>query len=170
LSKRALQTLLRHRPVNAYLEVHVPNSLCSDGSGARCVPGGQVVGLDRVIVETAKAERVFHVEVVREARERNRGLMFRQNLPDQGGMLFDYNPPQEVAFWMKNTYISLDIIFIDANGRIIRIAESTTPLSLEQIPSGGIARAVLEIKGGMSTKLGIKAGDRVRHALFDAAQ
>jgi uncharacterized membrane protein (UPF0127 family) len=85
-------------------------------------------------------------------------------------MLFDYDPPQEVAFWMKNTYIPLDIIFIDATGRIIRIAENTTPLSLEPIPSGGVARGVLEIKGGQSAKLGIKAGDRVRHALFDAAK
>lgn len=134
------------------------------------VPGGQIVALERVIVETAKSERVFDVEVVREERERNRGLMFRQSMPDKSGMLFDYNPPQEVAFWMKNTYISLDIIFIDANGRIIRIAENTTPLSLEQIPSGGVARAVLEIKGGQSAKLGIKVGDRVRHALFDAGQ
>ena len=134
------------------------------------VPSGQAAKLDRVIVETAKTERVFQVEVVREERERNRGLMFRQSLPDNGGMLFDYNPPQEVAFWMKNTYIPLDIIFIDATGRIIRIAENTTPLSLEQIPSGGVARAVLEIKGGQSAKLGIKAGDRVRHALFGAAK
>lgn len=134
------------------------------------VPGGQIVALERVIVETAKSERVFDVEVVREERERNRGLMFRQSMPDKSGMLFDYNPPQEVAFWMKNTYISLDIIFIDANGRIIRIAENTTPLSLEQIPSGGVARAVLEIKGGQSAKLGIKVGDRVRHALFNAGQ
>ena len=134
------------------------------------VPSGQAAKLDRVIVETAKTERVFQVEVVREERERNRGLMFRQSLPDNGGMLFDYDPPQEVAFWMKNTYIPLDIIFIDATGRIIRIAENTTPLSLEQIPSGGVARAVLEIKGGQSAKLGIKAGDRVRHALFGAAK
>lgn len=134
------------------------------------VPSGQAAKLDRVIVETAKTERVFQVEVVREERERNRGLMFRQSLPDNGGMLFDYNPPQEVAFWMKNTYIPLDIIFIDATGRIMRIAENTTPLSLEQIPSGGVARAVLEIKGGQSAKLGIKVGDRVRHALFDAGQ
>jgi uncharacterized membrane protein (UPF0127 family) len=134
------------------------------------VPTGQAARLDRVTIETAKTERVFQVEIVREERDRNRGLMFRQSLPDNGGMLFDYDPPQEVAFWMKNTYIPLDIIFIDATGRIIRIAENTTPLSLEPIPSGGVARGVLEIKGGQSAKLGIKAGDRVRHALFDAAK
>lgn len=125
---------------------------------------------DRVTIQTAKGERVFQVEVVREERDRNRGLMFRRILPENGGMLFDYDPPQQIAFWMKNTYIALDIIFIDANGRIIRIAENTTPLSLERIPSGGVARAVLEIKGGLSGTLGIKAGDRVHHALFEAGQ
>jgi uncharacterized membrane protein (UPF0127 family) len=69
---------------------------------------------------------------------------------------------------MKNTFISLDIIFIDAEGRIISIAEKTTPLSLTPLPSGGEARGVLEINGGLSAKLGIKVGDRVHHALFDA--
>jgi uncharacterized protein len=125
--------------------------------------------VDRVVVETASGEHVFQVEVVREERERNRGLMFRQDLAPDRGMLFDYDPPQEVAFWMKNTYIPLDIIFIDASGRIIRVAEMTTPLSLERIPSGGLTRGVLEIKGGLASKLGIKAGDRVRHALFEPA-
>lgn len=125
---------------------------------------------DRVTIQTAKGERAFQVEVVREERDRNRGLMFRQSLPENGGMLFDYDPPQEIAFWMKNTYIALDIIFIDASGRIIRIAENTSPLSLERIPSGGVARAVLEINGGMSATLGIKPGDRVHHALFEASQ
>lgn len=131
---------------------------------------GQGAKLDRVIVETETGEHVFQVEVVREERDRNRGLMFRQSLPENGGMLFDYDPPQDIAFWMKNTYIPLDIIFIDAGGRIVRIAENTTPLSLERIPSGAPARAVLEIKGGLSAKLGIKAGDQVRHALFEPAQ
>jgi uncharacterized protein len=131
---------------------------------------GQTAKLERVVVETGAGERVFRVEVVRDERDRNRGLMFRQSLPENGGMLFDYNPPQQISFWMKNTYIPLDIIFIGADGRIIRVAEMTTPLSLEPIPSGGVARGVLEIKGGMSAKLGIKAGDQVRHALFEAAQ
>jgi hypothetical protein len=131
---------------------------------------GPTAKLDRVVVETARGEHAFMVEVVREERDRNRGLMFRQSLPEDGGMLFDYDPPQQIAFWMKNTYIPLDIVFIDAGGCILTIAENTTPLSLERIPSGGLARAVLEIKGGLSAKLGIKPGDRVRHALFDADQ
>jgi uncharacterized protein len=121
---------------------------------------------ERLVVETAAGERVFNVEVVRNDEERNRGLMHRKSLAEDAGMLFDYDPPQEVAFWMKNTLIPLDIIFIDNKGRIITIAENTTPLSLERIPSHGEARGVLEIKGGFAKKHGIKVGDRVRHEIF----
>lgn len=129
---------------------------------------GQSAKLDRLSIDSANGERTFMVEVVREEKDRNRGLMFRQSLAEDRGMLFDYDPPQAIDFWMKNTYISLDIIFVDAAGRIITIAQNTTPLSLDHIPSGGPARGVLEIKGGLSAKLGIRAGDRVHHALFDA--
>jgi len=121
---------------------------------------------ERLVIETAVGERVFNVEVVREEAERTRGLMYRKRLARDAGMLFDYDPPQDVAFWMKNTYVSLDIIFIDVTGKIITIAAKTKPLSLDRIPSHGAARGVLEIKGGMAAKLGIKVGDRVRHALF----
>lgn len=123
---------------------------------------------ERLVIETAKGEQVFKVEVVREEKERNRGLMYRKHLADNRGMLFDYDPAQDVAFWMKNTYIPLDIIFIGADGKIITIAANTTPLSLDRIPSNGVARGVLEINGGFAEKLGIKVGDRVRHAVFEA--
>ncbi len=119
-------------------------------------------------VLTAKGERRFTVEVVREEADRNRGLMFRKSLAADAGMLFDYDPPQEVSFWMKNTLIPLDIIFIGTDGRIIKIAARTTPLSLEPIPSGGVVRGVFEIKGGGAAKLGINVGDRVRHPIFPA--
>ena len=125
---------------------------------------------EEVVVETAKGERKFSVEVVREEKERNRGLMFRHELAESHGMLFDYDPPQQIAFWMKNTFVSLDIIFIGVDGRILNIAEKTTPLSLERLPANGKARGVLEINGGLSAKLGIKPGDRVRHALFDPSK
>jgi len=114
--------------------------------------------LERIAVDTAKGERVFMVEVVREEAERNRGLMFRHSLADDGGMLFGYDPPQQIAFWMKNTFIPLDILFIDATGRVITIAQNTTPLSLEHIPSNGTVRGVLEVKGGTTAKLGIQVG------------
>jgi uncharacterized membrane protein (UPF0127 family) len=132
------------------------------------VPVVAAAKTERLVIEAAAGERVFDVEVVREEKDRNRGLMYRKHLARNAGMLFDYDPPQNVAFWMKNTYISLDIIFIDPTGKIITIAAKTTPLSLERIPSHGVARGVLEIKGGLAEKLGIKVGDRVRHALFAA--
>lgn len=93
--------------------------------------------------------------------------MYRRHLATDHGMLFDYDPPVAVGFWMKNTYIPLDIIFIANNGKIIRIAENTIPFSLDHIPSGGRIRGVLEINGGLSAKLGIKVGDKVRHRLFN---
>lgn len=123
---------------------------------------------ERLTIASQSGERAFNVEVVREEAQRNRGLMFRRQLSNDHGMLFDYDPPQVVGFWMKNTYISLDIIFIATDGRIMRIAPNTTPHSLESIPSGGPARGVLEINGGLAAKLGIKPGDRVRHRLFGA--
>ncbi len=129
-------------------------------------PAMAAAEIERVVIETSAGERVFKVEVVREDAERNRGLMYRKRLARDAGMLFDYDPPQDVAFWMKNTYVSLDIIFIDVTGKIITIAAKTKPLSLDRIPSHGEARGVLEIKGGMAETLGIKVGDRVRHALF----
>lgn len=126
--------------------------------------------LEPLTIECAKGEKVFSVEVVRQEKDRNRGLMFRHSLAADQGMLFDYDPPQNISFWMKNTYIPLDIIFVDAQGRILNIAENTTPFSLEHLPSAGQARGVLEINGGLSKKFGIKAGDKVHHAIFDPVQ
>lgn len=136
---------------------------------AAAVPATKPVVGDRVSIVTAQGARVFHVEVVKEEKDRNRGLMFRKHMADDRGMLFDYDPPQAISFWMKNTYIPLDIIFIGADGRIIRIAENAKPLDLTPLPSGGEARGVLEINGGLSAKLGIKPGDLVQHKLFDPA-
>ena len=132
------------------------------------VNADQTKNFERLTIASQSGERAFIVEVVRDDVLRNRGLMFRRQMSKDQGMLFDYDPPQVVGFWMKNTYIPLDIIFIGADGRIMRIAPNTTPHSLESIPSGGPARGVLEINGGLSAKLGIKPGDRVRHRLFGA--
>jgi uncharacterized membrane protein (UPF0127 family) len=123
---------------------------------------------DRNIVEIASKSGVhaFAVEVVDNEATRAKGLMFRKELPEGQGMLFDFHKDQEVAFWMENTYISLDMIFIRGDGRILRIAESTTPLSTKQVVSGGPVRAVLEVIAGTSRKLGIAPGDRVAHPIF----
>ncbi len=106
------------------------------------------------------------VELATTAEERERGLMYRKALPEGHGMLFDFQYAQPVAFWMHNTYIPLDMIFIGADGRIIRIAENAKPMSDSLIPSGGPVRAVLEVIAGTARKLGIAAGDRVSGSIF----
>ena len=111
---------------------------------------------------------IFAVEVVDNDADRAKGLMYRKKLPEGRGMLFDFHRDQDVSFWMQNTYIPLDMIFIRGDGRILRIEENTEPLSTRLIPSGGPVRAVLEVIGGTTWKLGIAPGDRVASPIFNA--
>src|SRR5215470_15889154 len=104
---------------------------------------------------------VFAVELAVTDEERARGLMYRRSVPESYGMLFDFKRDQEVAMWMRNTYVSLDMIFIQSDGRIRRIAENTQTESDKIISSGGPVRAVLEVVAGTARKLGIEPGDRV---------
>jgi uncharacterized membrane protein (UPF0127 family) len=117
-------------------------------------------------IVTKTGVRAFTVELATNDAERERGLMYRKELPEGRGMLFDFQHDRPVAFWMRNTYIPLDIIFIRGDGRILSIAENTQPLSDGLIPSGGSVRAVLEVIGGTARKLGIAPGDRVESPVF----
>ena len=117
-------------------------------------------------IVTRNGVQVFSVEMATTEEEKQTGLMYRKELADGKGMLFDFKPEQEVSMWMKNTYVSLDMIFIRADGRILRIAENTEPMSTKIISSRGPARAVLEVVAGTAQKYGIRAGDRVGHPLF----
>ena len=108
----------------------------------------------------------FAVELALTPEQQAQGLMFRKELPEGQGMLFDFQRDQETSFWMKNTFISLDMIFIRADGRIHRVAANTTPLSEALVPSNGPVRAVLEVIAGTARKLGIAPGDRVAHRIF----
>jgi uncharacterized protein len=112
-------------------------------------------------IATRSGVQVFSVEVAKTDAEREHGLMFRTSLPDGQGMVFDFSPEQNVVMWMKNTLIPLDMIFVRADGRILRIAENTKIQSEERIPSGGPVRAVVEVIAGTAKKYGIQAGDRV---------
>jgi uncharacterized protein len=122
--------------------------------------------LQTVEIASKTGVHAFQVEMAVTPEEKEHGLMFRRELPEGQGMLFDFQFDQNVAFWMKNTYIPLDMLFIRADGRILRIAENTEPLSERNIPSGGPVRAVLEVIGGTAKKLGIAAGDRVGGSIF----
>jgi uncharacterized membrane protein (UPF0127 family) len=121
---------------------------------------------DTIEIATRTGVHTFIVELAANDEQRARGLMFRRELPEGRGMLFDFHREQEISMWMQNTYISLDMIFIRGDGSILRIAENTEPFSTRHIRSGGPARAVLEVIGGTAKKLGIRPGDRVGHSIF----
>jgi uncharacterized membrane protein (UPF0127 family) len=111
-------------------------------------------------------DEYFRVDLAVTPDQWQRGLMFRERLEENQGMLFIGASEKPRSFWMKNTPVSLDILFIDREGRIVQAAERTTPFSEESIPSGGPALHVLEILGGQSAQRGIRIGDRVEF-LFD---
>ncbi|MGE5565617.1 MAG: DUF192 domain-containing protein [Parcubacteria group bacterium] len=117
-------------------------------------------------IVTAKGPVHFRVEVADDEAEREQGLMFRTHLDDDQGMLFDFHTPQQVSFWMKNTLIPLDMIFIRADGTIANIEANTEPYSETPIPSDGEVLGVLEIGGGLTQELGVKPGDKVVHRIF----
>ncbi len=117
-------------------------------------------------IATKSGVRVFSVELAVTDQEREKGLMFRKQVPEGYGMLFDFKQDQPVSMWMKNTYVSLDMFFIGDDGRIVSIAQNTEPLSERIIPSGAPVRAVLEVVAGTAKKYGIAAGDKVAHPIF----
>ena len=108
----------------------------------------------------------FNVEMALTPDQQIVGLMFRNEVPPDGGMLFDWGSPRESTMWMKNTIVPLDMIFISADGTIRRIAENTVPESLATIPSGGPVRATLEVAAGTARRLGIRVGDKVEQRVL----
>jgi uncharacterized membrane protein (UPF0127 family) len=110
----------------------------------------------------------FEVELATTPAEREQGLMFRKSMPSNAGMLFLYPSEQQVAFWMKNTLIPLDMLFLKADGSIARIAHDAVPLDETPIPSNAEVKAVLEVNGGTAAALGIKEGDKVDYATAPA--
>jgi uncharacterized protein len=130
------------------------------------LPPAQAAGRATIEIVSGSGVHAFDVQLATNDAERERGLMFVKSLPEGQGMLFDFKRDQPVSFWMHNTYIPLDMIFIAGDGRIMHIAENAKPLSDELIPSQYPVRAVLEVIGGTAAKLGIKAGDRVGGSIF----
>jgi hypothetical protein len=123
-------------------------------------------GLELIPVEIRSAGKVhrFSAEVARTPEEQATGLMYRESLAPGRAMLFPYSPPEVASFWMKNTLIPLDMIFIREDGTIARIADNTIPQSLEPVSAGEPVVAVLEIAGGRSAELGITESDTVSWA------
>lgn len=119
-------------------------------------------------IETTAGPRNFVVEFADEPDERARGLMFRRAMDEDAGMLFDFGDDVSVSMWMKNTYLPLDMLFIEKDGTVLSIARRTTPLSERTIRSGGRVRYVLEINGGRARALGIAEGDVVSSPAMSA--
>ncbi|KRC82653.1 DUF192 domain-containing protein [Sphingomonas sp. Root241] len=142
------------------------STACKVDAGANADSQQNVAAKVQVTVHAKAGPRQFNVEVARTAAEQERGLMFRTNLPADGGMLFAPYPaegggPREASFWMKNTPSALDILFIRPDGTIAAIAENAVPYSEQPLKSGEPVSAVLEINGGKSAELGIAVGDKV---------
>jgi uncharacterized membrane protein (UPF0127 family) len=138
---RALGVLL------ALLVVSAPLAACSDDG--------------RAILHTSKGDYAFNIEVVDTPAGREKGLMFRQTLASDAGMLFDFLNEQSVAFWMMNTFIPLDMVFIAGDGTVKTVHANARPQDPTPIPSGGPVQFVLEIAGGRAAEIGLKPGDRM---------
>ena len=123
-------------------------------------------GLDALEIATSTGRHAFQVEIAKDDATRERGLMDRRYMAADHGMLFEFDLDAPTSFWMKNTYIPLDMIFIARSGIVTRIVANAEPLSERAIPSGGPCAAVLELNGGAAASIGLKVGDKVRHPFF----
>ncbi len=132
-------------------------------SAAHCAP-------DHVHVQTERSKTVFAVELAQTPEDRQTGLMFVEHMPMFSGMLFIFDTMAPRAFWMQNTLISLDIIFVDDQGQVVNIAKDAVPGDLTSLPSDGPAQFVLEINAGLSSRLGIEPGSVIRHPLIGNAK
>jgi uncharacterized protein len=121
--------------------------------------------LEKLEIVSGATVHPFQIEVMRTNEERAKGLMFRQYMPQDRGMLFDFVEEQSITMWMRNTYLPLDMVFIKADGRIHRIHERAQPLDETTISSTGNVRYVLEINAGVASKLGLKAGDMMKYTV-----
>ena len=121
---------------------------------------------EEIWIVTGQGRFLFTAEIADEPAERSQGLMFRETMPPKHGMLFDFGQTRPVQMWMRNTPLSLDMVFLDRSGTVTHIAERTTPFSDAIIDSGGPVSHVLELNAGITRLIGLKSGDRVEHASF----
>jgi len=133
---------------------------------ANCRGQAEILPLEPLQAITTRGPVKFMVEMADSPREREYGLMCRRSLAADRGMLFDFGKPQELAFWMRNTLIGLDIVYIRADGTVLSIARNARPLDESPLPSNGAARAVLELAAGRAAQIGLLPGDRIVHRIF----
>ena len=153
-AQRTASTLRVAGVALALMLVAAPLAACSDEG--------------KLVLHTATGNYPFNVEVVDTDATRAQGLMYRQELADDAGMLFDFKQEQRVSFWMRNTFIPLDMIFVDAKGVVKNIHVNARPHDPTGIPSDGPVQYVLEIPGGRSVAIGLKPGDTMDHERIKA--
>ncbi|MCC6920911.1 MAG: DUF192 domain-containing protein [Alphaproteobacteria bacterium] len=118
------------------------------------------------MIETKTGVYAFDIEIADDEAERSRGLMYRTAMAPDAGMIFEYDAPQQINIWMKNTVLPLDIVYVGANGRVINVAPNAKPYSLDLIPSDGPALAAIEFNAGTAARIGLAPGDTVRSPFF----
>jgi hypothetical protein len=154
------------------LPAHAPQGLRLADTGARPTGLLELASFPRselrIVRGNGAATHEFRVWIADTGERQMQGLMFVRDLPANEGMLFVHDRPRIASMWMKNTFIPLDMLFIDARGRIVTIHENTTPHSLDPLSSGQAVLAVLELRGGEVARRGIRRGDRVVHEAFRA--
>jgi len=123
-------------------------------------------GLEKLDIVTATGVHKFEVEIAKDEAARTLGLMNRRYMAPDHGMLFEFDRDAPQSFWMKNTYIPLDMIFISRSGIVTNVVANAEPLSERVIPSGPPCAAVLELNGGTAAAIGLKVGDKIRHPFF----
>lgn len=138
--------------------------------GLRAEDAAPLSKIEPVSIATDLGATLFTCEIADTDALRERGLMFRQRLPRDHGMLFDFGQPHEVAMWMKNTYISLDMVFIRPDGTVAYVAENTVPKSLDVIGVHEPVQGVLELAAGTAKRIGLRPGDTVYHRIFHTAE
>ncbi len=136
------------------------------GVGAMATPAPQHLRTEPLEIVTDHGVRHFSVQIADTDATREKGLMFRKHLSAVEGMLFDFKVAQPVTFWMKDTLIPLDLIFIDGDGHVVSVARNAQPMSEALIPSQGAIVGVLELRGGRAAEIGVKVGDTVRERIF----
>jgi uncharacterized membrane protein (UPF0127 family) len=150
---------LSHLSRRAVLALAFAATLC--GAAGAASPPPKPLPVERLKIVTPKKTIPFQVEIAADDGSREYGLMNRPQMADDRGMIFDFHEPQPVAFWMRNTLIPLDMLFVAADGKVLNIARMAKPHDETPIPSAGPIRAVIEINGGLADKLGISPGDKV---------
>ena len=159
--------LVEARPIGRRVALAAPLALAA--LAARAQEADIQFKRSALVIAAGGRDLKFEVDLATNDAERSRGLMYRKQLGPYEGMLFDFYQEMPVSFWMKNTLIPLDMVFIAADGTVKHVHANAVPMSTETIPSRFPVRAVLEINGGSAALLGIKPGDKVKHPIFGNA-